>query len=173
MYTDLQTKLKPTSSNVQVLHSSPRPCIPSPSPTYYHHMSPKNMSNSASNSNDHKRSDFLPGLEDLGKLLKACSPNQGKKSDRSRIPDGKDCQICNIKDTCKTVVQASNELIEQGSSISEKETQHNKDQGMINPTRKPTQRQPKYIYTHQDGGQRRTCSRQPNKPMRVHLRRLQ
>ncbi|KAF6219933.1 hypothetical protein HO133_003758 [Letharia lupina] len=101
------------------------------------------MSNSASNSNDHKRSDFLPGLEDLGKLLKACSPNQGKKSDRSRIPDGKDCQICNIKDTCKTVVQASNELIEQGSSISEKETQHNKDQGMINPTRKPTQRQPK------------------------------
>ncbi|KAL9137939.1 MAG: hypothetical protein Q9175_000849 [Cornicularia normoerica] len=106
-------------------------------------MSPRKVTVFASNSNDRKGSDLLLDLEDLGKVLKTCSPNQERKSDHSQTPNGKDCQSCDRKDTCETAVQASSQLIEQGRSVSGEEAQHTKDQEMINPIRKPMRKQPK------------------------------
>ena len=96
-------------------------------------MSPKKTSDHASSSNGRKGLDVLPDLEDLGKVLKTCNPGQERKPEQRKAPDGQDCQTCDRRNTCETVVQASSELMEQGSSKGRENTQHTKE--MINPTR--------------------------------------
>lgn len=127
----------------KALHYPPRPCISSLSPTYHQHKSSKMMSKFASNSSDRKGSGLLPDLEDLGEVLKACNPNQGRKPDQRQTPTGKDCHTCDHKASCGTAVQASKNLIGQRGSMPGEETQHTKDEEMTNPVRKLMQKQPK------------------------------
>lgn len=104
-------------------------------------MSPKKTIYGASSSNGRKELDILPDLEDLGKVLKICNPGQERKPEQRNAPDGQDCQTCDRRNTCETVVRASSELMEQGSSKGGENTQHTKE--MINPTRNLMEQQSK------------------------------
>ncbi len=106
-------------------------------------MPSREMSDSASNSNGRNGSELLPDLEDLGKVLKTCSPGRGRKPNQSQTPNGKDCGSCPRKDTCGTAVQASIELVEQGDSVSGEQTQHGKDREKISTARVLMRQQPK------------------------------
>lgn len=101
------------------------------------------MSNSASHSSDRKGSGLLPDLEDLGEVLKACNPNQGRKHEQRQTPTGKNCHTCDRKASCGTAVQASKNVIGQRGSMSGEETQHTEDEEMTNPVRMLIQKQPK------------------------------
>lgn len=102
-------------------------------------VSKKDKRNPIKHSNDRKGSNLVPDLEDLGKMLKTCIPNQGGIPSQRQTPDGKDCQTCDLKDTCGAVVKTSSKLIEQGRSVSGKETQRAKDHKKISLTKQASQ----------------------------------
>lgn len=84
----------------------------------------------ASRGNDRKKSDLLPDLEDLGKLLNNCGPVQGRKSNQGQTSDGKSCSTCVRKAT------TSSERTEQEDPIPGEKMLHTKDQESINHTKK-------------------------------------
>ena len=89
-------------------------------------MSPKMARGPASKGNDRKKSDLLPDLEDLGKVLNNCSPVQRRKSNQGPTSDGKRCSTCVRKATFETTVQASSELTKHESPISGEVMLHSK-----------------------------------------------
>lgn len=97
----------------------------------------------ASKGNDRKKSDLLPDVEDLGKLLNKCSPVKGRKSNQGQTSDGKSCSTCVGKATFETIVQASSELTEHKKPLSGEVMLHSKNQGQTIFTRTSMQQQPR------------------------------
>ena len=98
-------------------------------------MSPKMSRGPASKGNDRKKSDLLPDLEDLGKLLKNCSPIQVRQSTQGQTSDRKSCSTCVRKAAFGKIVQSSSELTEQENPIFGEVMLHTKDHESINITR--------------------------------------